>query len=93
MSGDTMNDDIADKQEYEHYGPAPDGQQERRGARQAQMSKKEVKLINGELILECKIPTILYSFLPRRDEIEFTHVLGPPSYLPDSSQYHLGRFP
>ncbi|KAI9682716.1 MAG: Chitin synthase, class 2 [Trizodia sp. TS-e1964] len=59
---------------YEHYGPAPTGRQERRGARQAQMAKKEVKLINGELILECKIPTILYSFLPRRDEIEFTHM-------------------
>lgn len=38
------------------------------------MAKKEVRLINGELILECKIPTILYSFLPRRDEIEFTHM-------------------
>jgi chitin synthase len=64
----------AEKEDYEHYGPAPDGRQERRGARQAQMAKKEVKLINGELILECKIPTILYSFLPRRDEIEFTHM-------------------
>ncbi|KAI9865183.1 MAG: Chitin synthase, class 2 [Trichoglossum hirsutum] len=62
------------KDEYEHYGPAPSGRQERRGVRQAQMTKKEVKLINGELILECKIPTILYSFLPRRDEIEFTHM-------------------
>jgi chitin synthase len=38
------------------------------------MSKREVQLINGELVLECKIPTILYSFLPRRDEIEFTHM-------------------
>ncbi|KAI9811291.1 MAG: Chitin synthase, class 2 [Phylliscum demangeonii] len=38
------------------------------------MAKKEVRLINGELILECKIPTILYSFLPRRDEVEFTHM-------------------
>lgn len=38
------------------------------------MAKKEVRLINGELILECKIPTILYSFLPRRDDIEFTHM-------------------
>jgi chitin synthase len=63
-----------EKKDFEHYGPAPDGRQERRGARQAQMAKKEVKLINGELILECKIPTILYSFLPRRDEIEFTHM-------------------
>ncbi|KAL6710924.1 Chitin synthase, class 2 [Coniothyrium glycines] len=58
----------------EHYGPAPDGAQARRGARDAVMTKKEVRLINGELILECKIPTILYSFLPRRDDIEFTHM-------------------
>ena len=62
-------DDDADS-----YGPAPTGKQVRRGARQAQMAKKEVRLINGELILECKIPTILHSFLPRRDEIEFTHM-------------------
>ncbi|OIW32385.1 class 2 chitin synthase [Coniochaeta ligniaria NRRL 30616] len=58
----------------EHYGPAPEGKQERRGVRSPLMSKKEVQLINGELVLECKIPTILYSFLPRRDEVEFTHM-------------------
>ncbi|KAK7926486.1 CHS2 [Apiospora marii] len=58
----------------EHYGPAPDGHQERRGVRAPQIAKKEVQLINGELVLECKIPTILYSFLPRRDEVEFTHM-------------------
>jgi len=76
MTTDTLQneDDEQEDDDYEHYGPAPDGKQERRGARQAQMAKKEVKLINGELILECKIPTILYSFLPRRDEIEFTHM-------------------
>ncbi|THC99210.1 hypothetical protein EYZ11_001298 [Aspergillus tanneri] len=34
-----------------HYGPAPE-KQSRRGVREAQMSKKEVQLINGELILE-----------------------------------------
>ncbi|KAE8148407.1 chitin synthase-domain-containing protein [Aspergillus avenaceus] len=56
-----------------HYGPAPE-KQGRRGVRDAQMSKKEVQLINGELILECKIPTILHSFLPRRDDREFTHM-------------------
>jgi chitin synthase len=59
---------------FEHYGPAPTGKQERRGVRAPQMIRKEVKLINGELVLDCKIPTILYSFLPRRDEIEFTHM-------------------
>ncbi|ORY59657.1 glycosyltransferase family 2 protein [Pseudomassariella vexata] len=58
----------------EFYGPAPDGSQQRRGVRAPQTAKKEVQLINGELILECKIPTILYSFLPRRDEVEFTHM-------------------
>lgn len=56
-----------------HYGPAPD-KQSRRGVRSTQMAKKEVQLINGELILECKIPTILHSFLPRRDDREFTHM-------------------
>lgn len=66
--------DAAYDDKYEHYGPAPEGRQERRGVRDPQTSKKEVQLINGELVLECKIPTILYSFLPRRDEIEFTHM-------------------
>ncbi|KAF2877268.1 chitin synthase-domain-containing protein [Massariosphaeria phaeospora] len=75
MSDDTFTDEMtASEDKTEYYGPAPEGAQERRGARDAVMSKKEVKLINGELILECKIPTILYSFLPRRDDIEFTHM-------------------
>ncbi|KAE8371946.1 chitin synthase-domain-containing protein [Aspergillus bertholletiae] len=56
-----------------HYGPAPE-KQSRRGVREALMIKKEVQLVNGELILECKIPTILHSFLPRRDDREFTHM-------------------
>ena len=76
QSHSTFTEDLYPKEDEEDdYGPAPTGRQERRrGARQAQMAKKEVRLINGELILECKIPTILYSFLPRRDEIEFTHM-------------------
>lgn len=77
MSSETLTEDVnldEPKEFVQHIGPAPDGRQERRGARQAQMAKKEVRLINGELILECKIPTILYSFLPRRDEVEFTHM-------------------
>ncbi|KAF1913433.1 FAD binding domain-containing protein [Ampelomyces quisqualis] len=75
MSDDTYTDgDTTVDEKVEHYGPAPDGAQTRRGARDAVMTKKEVRLINGELILECKIPTILYSFLPRRDDIEFTHM-------------------
>lgn len=66
-------DDATDADPNMHYGPAPE-KQSRRGVREAQMSKKEVQLINGELILECKIPTILHSFLPRRDDREFTHM-------------------
>lgn len=69
----TEDDDIANEK-LNHYGPAPEGRQDRRGLREAQVTKKEVRLINGELILECKIPTILHSFLPRRDEREFTHM-------------------
>jgi chitin synthase len=74
VSESTLTEDYYDEKDEELYGPAPSGKQERRGARQAQMAKKEVRLINGELILECKIPTILYSFLPRRDDVEFTHM-------------------
>lgn len=75
-SQETLSDEYTDVmgEKVERYGPAPAGKQERRGVRAPQMSKREVQLINGELVLECKIPTILYSFLPRRDEIEFTHM-------------------
>ena len=72
LTDDTVTEDYDEK--VDQYGQAPDGAQSRRGARQAQTTKKEVRLVNGELILECKIPTILYSFLPRRDDIEFTHM-------------------
>ncbi|OAG01441.1 chitin synthase 2 [Paraphaeosphaeria sporulosa] len=75
MTEETITDDYTDMDEkMDHYGPAPETAQPRRGARDAVMTTKEVRLINGELILECKIPTILYSFLPRRDDIEFTHM-------------------
>ncbi|KAF2223871.1 chitin synthase, class II [Elsinoe ampelina] len=73
ISSSTFTDEY-DMKDYGNYEKAPDGKQERRGAREALMKKKEVKLVNGELILECKIPTILYSFLPRRDDVEFTHM-------------------
>lgn len=87
---DTLSDGLETPfdEKVDHYGPAPQGRQERRGVRDPQMTKKEVQLINGELVLECKIPTILYSFLPRRDEIEFTHMrytavtCDPDDFLP-----------
>ncbi|KAF1976387.1 hypothetical protein BU23DRAFT_551848 [Bimuria novae-zelandiae CBS 107.79] len=75
MTEETIIDDYTEFDEkVDHLGPAPETAQPRRGARNAVMTKKEVRLINGELILECKIPTILYSFLPRRDDMEFTHM-------------------
>ena len=76
QSESTFTEDLYPKEnDKDHYGPAPVGRQERRrGARHAQMAKKEVRLINGELILECKIPTVLREFLPRRDDTEFTHM-------------------
>ena len=73
-SGSTFASEWSEKIDYDDEFDAMDDAREKRGARQAQMAKKEVRLINGELILECKIPTILYSFLPRRDDIEFTHM-------------------
>jgi len=75
-SQETLSEDYTDLpgDGSDHYGPAPEGKHERRGVREPLMSRKEVQLINGELVLECKIPTILYSFLPRRDEVEFTHM-------------------
>lgn len=75
LSQETLHDEpVLQDIKIEHYGPAPNGAQERRGVRAPQMSRKEVQLINGELVLECKIPTILHSFLPRRSEVEFTHM-------------------
>lgn len=59
----------------EHFGPAPTAAQARRGLHhKAVMKRKQVKLTRGELILDCRIPSILYGFLPRKDEIEFTHM-------------------
>ncbi|RMZ92710.1 hypothetical protein DV736_g9, partial [Chaetothyriales sp. CBS 134916] len=74
MSESTVTEEDLADHKFDHLGPAPEGRQDRRGMRAARMSKKEVRLINGELIYECKIPTILHSFLPRRDEREFTHM-------------------
>ncbi|KAI0539298.1 glycosyltransferase family 2 protein [Xylaria digitata] len=74
LNEDDLHTHTPMREKVEHYGAAPEGKQERRGVRAPVTSKKEVQLINGELILECKIPTILYSFLPRRDEVEFTHM-------------------
>lgn len=38
------------------------------------MSRKQVKLVRGNLVLDCPVPTKLYSFLPRRDHDEFTYM-------------------
>lgn len=35
---------------------------------------KQVKLVRGNLVLDCPVPTKLYSFLPRRDHDEFVYM-------------------
>ncbi|GAA95000.1 glycosyltransferase family 2 protein [Mixia osmundae IAM 14324] len=62
-----------------HYGPAPVGAQERRNPHgvtpglQAgrRRKRKEIKLTEGNLVLDLRIPTRLESFLPRREDDEF----------------------
>lgn len=54
--------------ETQHFGPAP--------ARGAQLrrhkTKKNVKLTQGNLVLDCPVPTKLQTFLSRKGEEEFT---------------------
>lgn len=49
----------------------PDAPQPRRNK---SISRKQVKLVRGNLVLDCPIPTKLYSFLPRRDSDEFVYM-------------------
>lgn len=37
-------------------------------------SRKQVKLLDGNLVLDCPVPSKLYSFLPRRDSDEFVYM-------------------
>jgi len=53
-----------------HYGPAPTQPQPRR---LKAMTKKQVQLVQGNLVLDSPVPSKLTSFLPRRDS-EFTHM-------------------
>lgn len=42
--------------------------------RNKSMSRKQVKLVRGNLVLDCPVPTKLYSFLPRRDSDEYVYM-------------------
>ncbi|KAK9367230.1 chitin synthase-domain-containing protein [Lipomyces kononenkoae] len=42
--------------------------------RHRSMARKQVRLVRGNLVLDCPVPTKLYSFLPRRDNDEFTYM-------------------
>lgn len=42
--------------------------------RNKSMARREVKLVRGNLVLDCPVPTKLYSFLPRRDHDEFVYM-------------------
>ncbi|CAN6674049.1 chitin synthase 2 [Trichomonascus vanleenenianus] len=57
--------------------------------RHKSMTRKEVKLVRGNLILDCPVPTKLYSFLPRRDNDEFVYMrytacTADPDYFTES---------
>ena len=75
----TIDDDYDDEldkgehtpsQDTRHYGPAPLQPQPRR---LKAMAKKQVQLVQGNLVLDNPVPSKLTSFLPRRDP-EFTHM-------------------
>jgi len=81
---DTMDDDrysfednggnggeVNDLVETKHFGPAPTQRQPRRNKA---FATKQVKLVQGNLVLECPVPSKLLSFLSRRDGDEFTHM-------------------
>ena len=53
-----------------HFGPAPSQPQPRR---LKAMTKMQVQLVQGNLVLDSPVPSKLTSFLPRRDS-EFTHM-------------------
>jgi chitin synthase len=42
--------------------------------RHKSMTRKQVQLVRGNLVLDCPVPTKLYSFLPRRDNDEFVYM-------------------
>lgn len=42
--------------------------------RHRSMARRQVRLVRGNLVLDCPVPTKLYSFLPRRDNDEFTYM-------------------
>lgn len=53
----------------QHFGPAPLGPQTRRNK-----MKKRVALTEGNLVLDCPIPSRLDGFLPRKDAEEFKYM-------------------
>jgi chitin synthase len=62
--------DLDKFEDTRHYGPAPTQAQPRR---HKAMAKKQVQLVQGNLVLDNPVPSKLTSFLPRRDS-EFTHM-------------------
>jgi hypothetical protein len=63
------NDEL--EEDTRHYGPAPTQSQPRR--HKAAVAKRQVQLVQGNLVLDNPVPSKLTSFLPRR-EAEFTHM-------------------
>jgi len=69
--GERFSEDFDEKQQdTRHFGPAPVQPQPRR---HKAMAKRQVQLVQGNLVLDNPVPSKLTSFLPRRDA-EFTHM-------------------
>ncbi|KAK9460955.1 chitin synthase-domain-containing protein [Lipomyces oligophaga] len=87
LSESEDEDDFEDKKEYEDsemeslqnvdsmgspvFEDVPEMAQPRR---HRSVARKQVRLVKGNLVLDCPVPTKLYSFLPRRDNDEFTYM-------------------
>lgn len=61
------NGEETTEEETQHFGPAPEGRLLRRHKTK---SKRRVKLMNGNLVVEAPVPTRLAALLPSRGERE-----------------------
>ncbi|CAG8527600.1 2889_t:CDS:2 [Paraglomus occultum] len=63
-----LNQQAYGDQYGQHYGQAPARQQRR------YKTTKQIELFQGNLVLDCPIPSKLSQAIPRKDEREFTHM-------------------
>jgi chitin synthase len=67
-SGGSSSVTFADQDRTKHYGQAPVRQPRR------YKTTKRVELFQGNLVLDCPVPSKLLSIVPRQEDREFTHM-------------------